>query len=107
MSLTNDRLDWQNLKYDLESKLQDAQSLNQNLQEQLNRVKAEKASGENRGVNGGGDRGYDELQQEHERLKAELREQEEVRSFVAWVSWCIILICCRSPRKSAEKLWSF
>lgn len=28
---------------------------------------------------GSGDRGYDELQQEHERLKAELREQEEVR----------------------------
>lgn len=30
---------------------------------------------------GSGDRGYDELQQEHERLKAELREQEEVRFY--------------------------
>lgn len=28
---------------------------------------------------GGGDRRYDELLQEHEQLKAELREQEEVR----------------------------
>lgn len=34
----------------------------------------------NGGGGGSGDRGYDELQQEHERLKAELREQEEVRS---------------------------
>lgn len=30
----------------------------------------------------GGDQAYDELREEHEQLKAELREQEEVRATI-------------------------
>lgn len=56
-------------------------------------------------MNGGGgesgDRGYDELQQEHERLKSELREQEEVISFVVWMYLAAYLFVVGHGRSSS------
>ncbi len=88
------------MRLDLEGKLADAQHLNENLQSEIARVKADNAASERELqqqllivrdqqreleekstiVNVNGDGRYEELLRQHEDLKAELREQEEVIS---------------------------
>ncbi|KAF8543302.1 hypothetical protein BDD12DRAFT_726529 [Trichophaea hybrida] len=98
-ALTDKRNEWDDLRIDLEGKLADAESLNNNLQAEIDRVKADSAANEQslqqqlkeqqqeleqlRSCDGGGGGGadseqYQELLRQHEDLKMELREQEEV-----------------------------
>jgi hypothetical protein len=109
----------------LEGKLADAESLNNNLQAEIDRAKADSAANErslqqqlkeqqqeleqlrSRGGEGGGEvdsEQYQELLQQHEDLKTELKEQEEV-SFRHRDS-DLMLNRCRLRRKSDEKPWS-
>ncbi|CUS14589.1 unnamed protein product [Tuber aestivum] len=83
-----DRQEWEKLKHDLEGKLATAEKLNQDIQNELSSVKADRSA--NRGslkdqssdsqqtVDIASDRRYEDLLKQHEGLKAELREQEEV-----------------------------
>ncbi|RPB03101.1 hypothetical protein L873DRAFT_1787237 [Choiromyces venosus 120613-1] len=83
-----DREEWENLKHDLEEKLANAENLNQNLQNELSRVKADKSANERslkdqlrdsqQTLGSASDRKYEDLLRQHEELKTELREQEEV-----------------------------
>ncbi|KAG0635296.1 hypothetical protein HOY80DRAFT_1094038 [Tuber brumale] len=83
-----DRQEWENFKRDLEEKLTNAENLNQNIRNELSSVKAEKSADrrslEDRSddsrqtVGGASDRQYEDLMRQHEELKTELREQEEV-----------------------------
>ncbi|KAG0135442.1 hypothetical protein HOY82DRAFT_133860 [Tuber indicum] len=83
-----DRQEWENLKRDLEEKLTNAENLNRDIQNELSSVKAEKSANERslkdrsedsrQTVGGASDRKYEDLLKQHEELKTELREQEEV-----------------------------
>ncbi|CAZ83489.1 unnamed protein product [Tuber melanosporum] len=83
-----DRQEWENLKRDLEEKLTNAENLNQNIQNELSSVKAEKSANERslkdqsedsrQTVGGASDMKYEDLLKQHGELKTELREQEEV-----------------------------
>jgi hypothetical protein len=99
--------EWEELRINLEGRLADAENLNNNLRAELDKAKAESVNGDqslqerlrqqedqlraqqdeieqlrnrSRRSSGGGDSDqYQELLREHEELKQELREQEEVR----------------------------
>jgi hypothetical protein len=84
-----EKKEWSDLRLELESKLADAQNLNESLQSELDRVRSSQANSERdlraqieelqesggpRGI-GSGD---SELEQENEELRSELREQQQV-----------------------------
>ena len=83
-----EKKEWSDLRLDLESKLADAQSLNESLQSELDRVRTSQANSErelrvqleelrlsnSRSVGQAGP----ELERENEELRAELREQQQV-----------------------------
>lgn len=81
---------WQDLQSDLESKVSDALSLNDNLQFELNRVRADQSSMERdlrsqiedakrKGTGDSQWKGkYDQLDRQHQSLQVELREQQRV-----------------------------
>ncbi|KAA8913386.1 hypothetical protein FN846DRAFT_130288 [Sphaerosporella brunnea] len=93
--------EWEELRTSLEGRLADAENLNNNLRSELDKVQAESAKNESlqqqlkrqeeqlraqqdeieqlrRGGGGGGSEEYQELLRQHEDLKQELKEQEEV-----------------------------
>lgn len=84
-----ERQEWSDLRLKLESKLADAQNLNESLQSELERVRSSQANSE-RDLRAqleelresGGPRGLGsgnpELEQENEELRSELREQQQV-----------------------------
>jgi hypothetical protein len=74
------------------------------LQSELSKVKG----GERSSMGGsGGDAKYQELLRQHEELKTELREQEEVRRPFPKHGRKLTLIIYRLRRRYAERLWSF
>ncbi|KAI5780027.1 hypothetical protein EDC01DRAFT_668963 [Geopyxis carbonaria] len=79
------RNEWAELRIDLEGKLADAESLNNSLRSEIEKVKSEKAANEralheqlDQKPKGGDNMEYQELLKHHEELKMDLREQEEV-----------------------------
>lgn len=98
--LDQKRDEWEDLRLDLEGKLADAESLNNNLRSEIDKVQAENAAREKElldqiddlkaavasaaasgaNVGNGSNGGDDELRRQIDELKAELREQEEVRN---------------------------
>jgi chromosome segregation ATPase len=84
-----EKKEWSDLRLELESKLADAQNLNESLQSELERVRSSQANSE-RDLRAqieelresGGPRGMGnsnpELEQENEELRSELREQQRV-----------------------------
>jgi hypothetical protein len=95
LELKGQNADWEILKVDLQGKLADAEHLNKSLRAELEKVMAESASSNQslqqqiqeqqldqqlgQGSHGSGN--YQELLRQHETLKQELREQEEVSHF--------------------------
>ncbi|KAH0562286.1 hypothetical protein GP486_003017 [Trichoglossum hirsutum] len=89
-----ERKEWSDLRADLERKLVDAQNLNESLQSELNRLRSDNASMErdlrdqldraNTGDSGGSSQGgewkerFELLERDHDELKLELREQQQV-----------------------------
>lgn len=76
--------EWSDLRSNLESKLADAQSLNESLQSELERVRAEQASSERElrteieeiRSGGGGIGGNADLERENEELRSDLNDQQ-------------------------------
>ncbi len=93
-TIDNEKKEWANLRISLENKLAEAQSLNESLQSELDRVRASQgnterdlreqieelraSAAEPRGGRAGSGSGDAELERENEELKRELDEQQKV-----------------------------
>jgi hypothetical protein len=92
-AVTIERREWSDLREDLERKLADAQNLNNSLQSELNKLRTDNASMEkdlrdqrdrastddsSGGQGGEWKRRFESLENDHEELKMELREQQQV-----------------------------
>jgi chromosome segregation ATPase len=87
-------MEWSDLRADLERKLVDAQNLNESLQSELNRLRSDNANAErdlrdqldranavgssSSGEGGDWKRRFELLERDHDELKMELREQQQV-----------------------------
>ncbi|CAD6441862.1 25e54b59-bf0b-4358-98e0-eda45898698b [Sclerotinia trifoliorum] len=91
VAVDTDKKEWDEVRMDLENKLADAQSLNDTLQSELDRVRESQASLDRElksqieelqialvDAGKGGGSGDADLERENEELKAELREQQEI-----------------------------